>query len=184
MKQVIMTLGQEPNGAEIFDKLKRGCTTVKPVKQTCGCGCQTQHKPDKQTCGCHASTIDTNTMEVSGNIIDKTTKAPLTGAHIVNVEGHKGTISDDVGAYTIAAQGDQMIQFSFVGFKEITLPASQITTTIEMEEDSNTLDEVIITATKSMDKAGFWVGLGLVGLFTYAKAKKPKRSTPKPSKNG
>lgn len=184
MKKIIMTLGQEPNGSELFDKLKRGCATVKPVKHNCSCGCQTQIKPAKQTCGCQTSIKNTSIMEISGNIIDKTTKAPLTGAHIVNIEGQKGTISDDVGAYTIAAEGDQMIQFSFVGFKEITLPASQITTTIEMEEDSNTLDEVIITAKKSMDKAGFWVGLGLVGLFTYAKAKKPKKSTSKPAKNG
>lgn len=171
MKPIIMTLAVEPTGADLFDKYKRDCrVAIKPEKDNCGCSGNPKNE----------------TMELTGNVIDKVTKEPLIGAHILNMETGKGTQSDASGDFNLEALGDQIVTISFVGMKSITLPASQITTTVEMEEDIDLLDEVIITAKKSVKKyTGVWVAVGLVSLFAYAKTSKPKRATvQKPTVNG
>ncbi len=180
MNTILMANGCQTTGADLFDKVKRGCSL--PAQEEKSCGCKTQ----KSSCGCGCGGHSNNgTMEKSGKILDKATKQPLIGAHILNTETQQGAVSDENGNFVLPAVNDEIVKISFVGMKDVTLPASQIEL-VEMEEDS-LLDEVIITAKKSIkNNAGIWVGVGLVGLFAYAKTRKPKRSTTpkKPAANG
>lgn len=162
MKTVIMTATAEPTGYEIFDKIKKNC----------GCGC----KKEKTSCGCQGNS-NTQTMgkiKVTGTIVDKNTKEPLIGAHVQNLETKEGTVTDGNGYYSLLGSNDHLIKISFVGYKDLTLPISNITDMVELEEDG-LLDEIVITAKKSVTKnAGLIVGIGLLSLFTYAKTKQKK----------
>lgn len=171
MKTILMAHTCQTTTKDIFDLGKRGC----PI----------EIKPEKETCGCK-SHANNDAMSITSIIIDKATKQPLPGAHILNVETQKGAVSDDGGQFSVEASGDQMVTISFVGMKDLTLPASQIASTLEMEEEAGMLDEVIITAKDSFkSKTGLWIAAGLLGLFAYAKTRKPKRSAaPKPAVNG
>ncbi|TDQ22748.1 carboxypeptidase-like regulatory domain-containing protein [Tenacibaculum caenipelagi] len=179
METIIMATCQA-TGADLFDKVKTGCSL--PTKAETSCGCKTQ----KSSCGCGCGGHAKNgTMEKTGKIIDKLTKQPLIGAHIMNVETQQGAVSDENGNFVLEAANDELIKVSFVGMKDVTLPASQIEA-VEMEEDS-LLDEVVVSTKKSFKKnTGLWVGVGLVALYAYAKTRKPKRSTTskKPVANG
>lgn len=179
MSTIIVANPCQTIGTDLFDQVKSGCSL--PVQKKTSCGCKTE----KKNCGCGCNShITQNTMEVTGKVIDKATKQPLIGAHILNQESQQGSVTDDNGNFALQAASDDLLKISFVGMKDVTLPASQIDL-VEMEEDS-ALDEVIITAKKSIkNHPGLWVGIGLVSLYAYAKTRKPKRvSAPKKPING
>lgn len=83
---------------------------------------------------------------ISGNVTDET-DVPLPGVTVMVTGTNKGTTSDFDGNYSIAAQEGDILQFSYVGMKsqEITVGSSPIVD-VKMMEDSEQLDEVIVTA--------------------------------------
>lgn len=88
----------------------------------------------------------TYSQTVTGTVTDNS-GSPLPGVSIV-VEGtNKGTTTDFDGNYSIAATTDDVLQFSFLGMLTQNLTVStarQIN--VVMEEDAESLDEVIVTA--------------------------------------
>jgi hypothetical protein len=83
---------------------------------------------------------------ISGNVTDET-DVPLPGVTVMVTGTNKGTTSDFDGNYSIAAQEGDILQFSYIGMKsqEITVGSSP-TVDVKMMEDSEQLDEVIVTA--------------------------------------
>ncbi|UOB18060.1 SusC/RagA family TonB-linked outer membrane protein [Abyssalbus ytuae] len=85
-------------------------------------------------------------QNVSGLVTDNS-GVPLAGVSVL-VEGKgKGTVTDFDGKFTInAIQGDILI-FSFIGLKtqRVTV-GSDTTINVVLEEDTTTLDEVVVTA--------------------------------------
>ena len=74
--------------------------------------------------------------------------APLPGVTVVIKGTTSGTSTDGNGAYSISVPNDQtVLQFSFIGFKtqEITV-GSQATINVVLEESTEELEEVVITA--------------------------------------
>ncbi len=74
--------------------------------------------------------------------------APLPGVTVVIKGTTSGTSTDGNGEYSISVPNNQtVLQFSFIGFqpKEITV-GSQSTINVVLEESTEELDEVVITA--------------------------------------
>jgi len=99
---------------------------------------------------------------VSGTVSDDT--GPLPAASVVVKGTTNGTTTDFDGNYSITVPDDQaVLVFSFLGYvsKEITV-GGQTTINVTLEEDSESLDEVVVTA------LGFTVDKKSLGA-TYSK---------------
>ncbi len=83
---------------------------------------------------------------ISGVVVDQD-GLPLVGANILVKGTIAGAQTDFDGAYTIQAAQGQTLVFSYIGLatQEITVGASD-TINLQMEEDAETLQEVVVTA--------------------------------------
>ncbi len=83
---------------------------------------------------------------ISGTVTDQD-GLPLPGVNIVVVGTTTGTQTDFDGNYSINASPGQVLQFSYIGQREVrrTVGASD-TIDVQMEEDAQALEEVIVTA--------------------------------------
>jgi len=80
---------------------------------------------------------------VSGKVFDSD-RSPLPGANVVVKGTTIGTITDMNGNYSITLPPDaNHLTFSFIGFKEKTLPIRSETMNVTLEEDILALDEVV-----------------------------------------
>ncbi len=82
-------------------------------------------------------------QEVTGTVSDA--NGPLPGANVLVKGTTNGTQTDFDGNYTISADGDATLVFSYVGFltKEMAVNG-QSTINVTMEEDAEALEEVIV----------------------------------------
>jgi TonB-linked SusC/RagA family outer membrane protein len=81
---------------------------------------------------------------VNGTVTD-TQNEPLPGVNVVIKGTMQGTITDVDGNYELQATGEDVLQFSFIGFtaKEV-LVGDQTTINVSLEDQFTDLDEVIV----------------------------------------
>jgi outer membrane receptor protein involved in Fe transport len=123
------------------------------------------------------ATAQTKTVTISGIIKDKGLKTSIPYVNIVlksskNQAFVAGTVSNDEGRFTFSniSSGNYTLEITFIGYKTKTqslfvgsLSEFLVVPNIELEEDINTLNEVIITTSKTdevsakMDKKVFSV---------------------------
>lgn len=91
-------------------------------------------------------------LQVSGIVLDAATEEPIIGATIL-VEGtQEGTISDFDGKFVISAAEGTPLHFSYIGYKEVVMPAKAVMS-ILMSEDNEMLEEVVVTGYTTQRKA-------------------------------
>ncbi|MCD8267093.1 MAG: TonB-dependent receptor plug domain-containing protein [Parabacteroides sp.] len=80
---------------------------------------------------------------------------PIMGATIVDKQNRgNGTITDLDGNYSIKVNDNSVLVFSFIGYKNVEYPTSEINgKTVVLEEDALNLDEVVVTGYTSQKKA-------------------------------
>lgn len=85
-------------------------------------------------------------QKISGMVVDEF-DSPLPGVSIVVVDTNRGTITDFDGNFSIDASQGEVLRFSYLGMmtKNITV-GSENTLNVSMVEDSQALDEVVVTA--------------------------------------
>ncbi|MBE0392478.1 SusC/RagA family TonB-linked outer membrane protein [Flavobacterium sp. PL002] len=89
--------------------------------------------------------FSTQQNQISGIITDGT--GPLAGVTITIKGQQKTTISDFDGEFTITVSPNDMLIFSFMGYKTLTIPvAGRTIINIEMHQDATSLQEVKINA--------------------------------------
>ncbi len=83
---------------------------------------------------------------ITGSVVDES-GTPLPGVSIVVLETNNGTTTDFDGNYSIAANQGDILEFSYLGMKaqQATVGSSN-TINVVMLEDSQALDEVVVTA--------------------------------------
>jgi TonB-linked SusC/RagA family outer membrane protein len=89
---------------------------------------------------------------VSGTVTDAATGESLPGVNVLVRGTTLGVTTDLDGRYEIALpSGEQILEFSFVGYRtqEIEVPAGTSTLDVQMEEDVLGLDEVVVTGLAS-----------------------------------
>ena len=99
-----------------------------------------------------ASEAQDGNMEVSGIVVDKKTKDPLIGVNVAIWAGgtlETGVTTDFDGAFHIATSlKDFEVKFSYMGYKNLEISSKSHKMSdmlIELEEDANTLGDVVVT---------------------------------------
>ncbi|MBE7648323.1 carboxypeptidase-like regulatory domain-containing protein [Tenacibaculum finnmarkense] len=138
MKQDFLA-GERITGYQMFDKPKCGAS-----KGKCGCGCSGGEKGAKQRPHTAFKNIS---AKKTAKVIDAASNEILPFSAIVNLRTKQGVEADENGNFTLTGHNGDIIQVSFVGYKSVELPLSQINGTISLVADG-LLDEVVITAKK------------------------------------
>lgn len=86
------------------------------------------------------------TFRVNGVVTGKPEGAPLDGV-TVRVKGtSRATQTNAEGKFEITASSGEVIQFSFIGYQPLELPASEAALQVSLEQARGTLNEVVVTA--------------------------------------
>ena len=82
---------------------------------------------------------------VSGTVKDGNGE-PLLGVSVIVKHGKTttGTVTDLNGHYQVKAEPNATIEFSFIGFKSVTVPANQKMINVTLHDDNQLLDEVVV----------------------------------------
>lgn len=80
---------------------------------------------------------------VYGRILDHN-GLPLPGVNVVEKGTSNGVSTDFDGDYRINIQGGKELAISYVGYQSQNLPIYASTMNVQLEQDSNTLDEVVV----------------------------------------
>ncbi|WP_299672112.1 SusC/RagA family TonB-linked outer membrane protein [uncultured Polaribacter sp.] len=97
-------------------------------------------------------------QKITGKVVDENNE-PLPGVTILVKKTKKGTSTNLDGTFSIAANPNDVLVFSYLGYKteEVTLQ-NQNTINIQMKEDATALDEVVISTGIFKRKANSFTG--------------------------
>ncbi|NNG27421.1 MAG: TonB-dependent receptor [Ignavibacteriaceae bacterium] len=113
-------------------------------------------------------------ISVSGNVTEAYSNVPVPGVNVIIKGTARGVATDFDGNFTIEATKGDILVFSYVGFvtqeKEI-VDSSSIT--ISLEEDSTSLDEVVVVGYGSKSKAKLISAVSVVDEKTLKKVPVP-----------
>ena len=85
-------------------------------------------------------------QRITGRIVDAKGEA-LIGVSVLEKGTANGTITDFDGNYSILVSGKSaVLQYSYVGYKPVEKPATKSVINLTMLEDTEVLDEVVVTA--------------------------------------
>lgn len=116
------------------------------------------------------STTFAQINQVTGKVIDSK-KEPLIGVNVVVKGTTNGTITDFDGNFTLNASQGDILQFSYIGFTQKEVKVTSATLTIEMAEDTETLDEVVVVGYGTQKKGS------LTGAITAVKSEDLVKTT-------
>ena len=103
---------------------------------------------------------------VTGKVIDEY-GLPIESASVVVQEKNKGVVTDLNGLYSILLSPDDLLEFSFIGFKtQSIIVGVQSVINITLIEDIEILDGVVITGYQNIDREIFTGGPG-IALFRF-----------------
>lgn len=105
---------------------------------------ESKQSPDPETV---LGLVTQSQKKVTGIITDKKTGEPIIGANVIVKGTTIGTTTDVDGKYSLETGDNAILVISFIGYKsnEISVQGKN-TFTIVLEEDSETLDEVVVVA--------------------------------------
>ncbi len=86
-----------------------------------------------------------NKVTVKGSIVD-VNGAPLIGVSILEKGTSNGTITDFEGNFTLNTYSKAILEISYIGYKTLSLAVKPEMGKITMKEDTEVLDEVVVTA--------------------------------------
>ncbi|MFT7029301.1 MAG: TonB-linked SusC/RagA family outer membrane protein [Marinoscillum sp.] len=91
-------------------------------------------------------------LTISGRVIDENGES-LPGVTILIKDSGKGTITDFDGNFKLSVSDNSILQFSFIGFKEIEVPVNGRTVVnVTMSEDLIQMDEVVVIGYGTVEK--------------------------------
>lgn len=86
-------------------------------------------------------------IQIKGTVTSATDSYPIIGASVVDkADKTNGTITDIDGNFTLTVKPGSEITFSYIGYKTLTLKA-ETSMSVIMHEDSEMLQEVVVTGT-------------------------------------
>ena len=89
--------------------------------------------------------VQAQSLQVSGTIVSKSDGQPVIGATILEQGTTNGTITDFDGKFSLTVKQGAEISISYIGFKTQVVKAQNVLD-IVLEEDTEVLDEVVVTA--------------------------------------
>lgn len=85
-----------------------------------------------------------NVRTVEGVVLDKTTNETLIGATVTEKGTTNATMTDIDGKFSLRVKENAILVFSSIGYKPVEHPSNVSVMTVYMEEDSQTLDDVVV----------------------------------------
>jgi TonB-linked SusC/RagA family outer membrane protein len=98
-------------------------------------------------------------QEITGTVTDA--MGPVIGATVMEKGTTNGTVTDFDGNFKLKVQAGKTLVFSYIGYKTIELPAQE-GMQVKMEDDSQTLGEVVVTGYQVQRKADLTGSVGVV----------------------
>ncbi len=94
-------------------------------------------------------------LNVTGKVIDATTRLPLPGVNVVVSGTTIGVITDSNGNYSIALTNPNgTLEFTFIGYAKVTVPVQgRRSIDVEMSEDITALDEIVVVGYGTVKKS-------------------------------
>lgn len=100
------------------------------------------------------SSVFAENIKISGVVTDSESGEGLPGVTVMVQGSNNGTITDIDGNYSLTADENGVLLFSFVGYQTLTVPiAGKIKIDIIMEVDMQSLDEVVVVGYGEQKKA-------------------------------
>jgi TonB-linked SusC/RagA family outer membrane protein len=107
-------------------------------------------------------------ITVKGNVTSRTDGQPVIGASVVDAStAATGTITDVDGNFSLSVATGSSLRISYIGYKTLTVTAAP-TVNVVLEEDSETLDEVVVTGYMSEKKASLTGSVAVVRMKDVA----------------
>jgi hypothetical protein len=88
----------------------------------------------------------------SGVVLDKATGEPIIGASILEKGTTNGTVTDFDGAFTLEVAEGATLEISYMGYAMQSIAAGE-NLSVQLAEDSEILDEVVVTGYTTQRKA-------------------------------
>lgn len=102
--------------------------------------------------------------KVTGQIVDKTGE-PIIGANIVEKGTTNGTISGMDGSFSLSVSDNAVLEISYIGYLTRDIPVSgQSHLSIEMSEDTQSLDEVVVVGYGAQKKVNLTGSVATINL--------------------
>lgn len=91
-------------------------------------------------------------QKATGTVLDQNGD-PLIGVNVTVAGTTDGTITDIDGKYSVTATPGSTIRFSYIGYKPVEMKYNGKDLVVKMEEDSEALEEVVVTGYGGVQKA-------------------------------
>lgn len=89
-------------------------------------------------------------IQITGTVSEASTQTPMAGVNVLVKGTTNGTTTDATGHYSLAADDNDVLVFSFIGFSSLEVPVNgRIVIDVVMTEDVTSLSEVVVNA-------GYW----------------------------
>ena len=89
-------------------------------------------------------------IQITGTVTEASTQTPMAGVNVLVKGTLNGTTTDATGKYSLGAEDNDILVFSFIGYASIEIPVSgRSVIDVSMTEDVLSLNEVIVNA-------GYW----------------------------
>ncbi len=106
-------------------------------------------------------------VTIKGKVTSKADGEPILGANVIIKGTKRGTSTDFDGNYEIKIKQGEILEVSYLGFKSKSVPfVNQKVINFQLEEDSSTLDEIVIVGYGTQKKSN------LTGAISKVKAEK------------
>lgn len=101
-------------------------------------------------------------ITVHGTVVSKNDNEPLTGATIISeTDRNTGTTADLDGNFTLTVTSGSRLIISYIGFNSVTTEAQEMMH-IALEEDSRSLDDVVVVGYSTQKKADLTGAISVV----------------------
>ena len=108
-------------------------------------------------------------LTVQGKVVSKTDGESIIGATVIETnQPSNGTITDIDGNFTLSVPQGAELSISYIGFKTVNVKA-QATLNIVLEEESELLQEVVVTGYTTQRKADLTGAISVVSIDEIAK---------------
>ena len=113
-------------------------------------------------------------IEVRGKVNEAATGLPMPGVNVTVKNSTTGTITDMDGNFTISVPQGTTLVFSFIGFKSYEANVNGPSMTVGLQEDAQTLEEVVVVGYGTQRKKEVTGAVSMVGSETIDKLKPVK----------
>lgn len=111
--------------------------------------------------------VQAQSLQMSGTVVSKSDGEPVIGATILERGTTNGTITDFDGKFSLTVNPGSEISISYIGFKTQVVKAQSVLN-IVLAEDTEVLDEVVVTGYMTEKKASLTGSVAVVKMKDVA----------------